>query len=92
MNFTKITFNYPTTEDRTNFFAKKMRNAQRVLDESIHSEELAKATEGQSFREMEKLWEEIIQNYLGTNQGMNKQFLLRIAASIEKEEEQTMFG
>ena len=90
--FTKISFNYPTSEERAEFFEKKTRNATEALD-GISPEDLARVTEGKSFRDMEKLWEEIIQRHLEKDAAVNSSELLRIIRELWKEEEHlTMFG
>ncbi len=91
--FTKISFDYPESDDRADFFGRKIAKATKVLDGSIGSYELAMATEGKSFREMEKLWEEIIQSYLETNERVGSEKFSRIVAELWKGERPLMmFG
>ncbi len=91
--FTTIAFDYPESDDRAEFFERKMAKVKNIMDGSIDSLDLARLTEGKSFRDMEKLWEEIVQSHIETNQPIHSRKLSKIATELWKSESPlTMFG
>ena len=58
--FNVIEFDYPSDNDRKEFFKIKLENTKKIFNANFSISKLSRVTNGMSYRNMEKLWNEII--------------------------------
>ncbi len=85
--FTIIHFDYPSYEERVIFFKDKIQNARKHIKISISHEYLSRNTDKMSFRDIERLWNEIIFYYIENNMEINKENINTLINKIGKENE-----
>jgi AAA+ superfamily predicted ATPase len=83
--FVKVKFDLPNLEERKIFFKKKLKNAKKHLKHKIDTDYLAKNTEGLSYREFERVWNELIFRFLETNQAITTETIDEALREVKKE-------
>jgi AAA+ superfamily predicted ATPase len=63
--FTLIEFDYPNSRERKEFFQNKIKNHKDIFY-TIKFEDLSKRTQKMSFRDIEKIWNQVIFGHLST--------------------------
>ncbi len=90
--FAQINFDYPDLAERAEFFRKKAEG-NKVLTEDFEINNLAKATDKKSFRDMEKLWESIVCKHFKTDKPVSSEDFLQLRSEFVKEQEaEAMYG
>lgn len=88
--FNIINFDLPKQDDRSEFIKRMMRKCDINLN--ITPEEIASSTEGYNYRDLEKLWNDIIFYYIQNNT-FNSEVLRTFISTQQKENKpQSMFG
>src|SRR3989338_11199485 len=63
-----LEFSLPDFEERLLFIKQKMELCKNKINPNLNAEEIAKITSNFSFRDLDKLWNDVVFHYLGTNQ------------------------
>lgn len=63
----QLEFPLPDFEERLSFIKQKMESSKNNISHNLKADEIAKITSGLSFRDLDKLWNEIVFHYLDTN-------------------------
>lgn len=71
---TIITFDLPRSEDRAEYFRRKMRSLPRNIIK-LGENDLSSATEGFSYRRMERLWEDLIACHVSEKKAVDPETL-----------------
>lgn len=80
--FNIVEFHKPSYEDRKEFVKKLMEKSGLRLD--INEEDIASITEGKNYRDMQRLWNDLVFYYLDNNQ-MNKGILQNLFSPLNSQ-------
>jgi AAA+ superfamily predicted ATPase len=86
--FTQIYFGLPDNEEREEFFRRRIEKTALSIDPKI----LVRNTPNMSFRDIEKLWDELMFRYIDNPSAFNEEAVREIACEYNRAPVNEMFG
>ncbi|MEK6949370.1 MAG: ATP-binding protein [Nanoarchaeota archaeon] len=90
--FVQIEFKNPEYEERLAFCRMKVEQSRRYIPYQINYEHLAKQTEKFSFRDIERIWNDLMFYYLEKKGGINENVISSIIRGVRPQENNILFG
>ncbi|MBW6462015.1 MAG: ATP-binding protein [DPANN group archaeon] len=90
--FIQIPFSLPSLKERQNFCEVKAESANGKITHDIDIKYLASETKGMSFRELDRIWNELIYYVLENKKTVTKDVITDIIDTSKDEPENNMFG
>jgi len=90
--FVQVEFRNPEYEERLAFCRMKVEQSKKYIPSQINYEHLARQTEKFSFRDIERIWNELMFHYMEKKGSLNESAIISIINGIKPQEANMMFG
>ena len=90
--FVQVEFKNPEYEERLAFCRMKVEQSKRHIPCQINYEHLARQTEKFSFRDIERIWNELMFYYMEKKGSLNENVISSVINGIRPQETNIMFG
>ena len=90
--FVHVEFKLPEYVERLAFCKAKVEGSKKFLKHEFSYHQLAKQTENLSFREIERVWNELMFEYLENKERITVSTITKTIRNLKPQEDNTMFG
>lgn len=90
--FTEVEFGLPTYEDRLKFCEETSKKIKKSIKIEVNIQDIANATKGKSYRDIQTFWNNMIFHYLETKLPINNDVLQSMIRPAKNEITNSIFG
>jgi len=90
--FETIEFKKPNYEERRSFCMQKIKSTQKHVDLNINYDYLARRTKNMTFRDIERIWNELMYSHIESKKGITQDTISTVLRQSSNGQNDVMFG